>query len=86
MRTTLIIDDHVHAAAKKKAIELGIPLTRFIEEAIRLRIAQSKPLTKRVLKPLPTFGGLGLRPGLDFDDMDTIYEAMDRETPLDQLR
>jgi hypothetical protein len=38
MKTTLLLDDEVHRQAKLASARLGIPLTRFIEEAIRLRI------------------------------------------------
>jgi predicted HicB family RNase H-like nuclease len=37
MKTTLLLDDEIHRQAKQAAARLGIPLTRFIEEAIRLR-------------------------------------------------
>ena len=39
MKTTLLLDDEVHRQAKQASARLGIPLTRFIEEAIRLRIS-----------------------------------------------
>jgi hypothetical protein len=86
MKTTLVLDDQLHREAKKKALELGIPLTRFIEEALRLRLAQSKSRPKKNLKPLPVLKGGKLRPGLSLDDMDTIYEAMDRGLPVEKLR
>jgi predicted HicB family RNase H-like nuclease len=41
MKTTLLLDDEIHRQAKQAAARLGIPLTRFIEEAIRLRIKRS---------------------------------------------
>jgi ribbon-helix-helix protein len=86
MKTTLILDDALHAKAKQLAAELGIPLTRLIEEAIRLRLSHSNSSKGKELEPLPAFDGLGLRPGLNLDDMDTIYHAMDAETSLDRLR
>ena len=39
MQTTLRIDDRLYRAAKAEAARTGITLTRFIEEALRERIA-----------------------------------------------
>ena len=41
MQTTLRIDDKLYREAKAEAARAGITLTRFIEEALRQRIAQS---------------------------------------------
>jgi hypothetical protein len=38
MKTTLILDDEVHRRAKEASARLAIPLTKFIEDAIRLKI------------------------------------------------
>jgi len=43
MRTTLRIDDTTYREAKAEAARLGLTLTRFIEEALRQRIASSRP-------------------------------------------
>jgi hypothetical protein len=40
MQTTLRIDDQVFRSAKAEAARLGMTLTRFIEDALRERIAQ----------------------------------------------
>ena len=42
MQTTLRIDDTTHREAKAEAARLGVTLTRFIEEALRQRIASSR--------------------------------------------
>jgi hypothetical protein len=41
MQTTLRIDDEIYRAAKAQAASQGSTLTRFIEEALRERIARS---------------------------------------------
>lgn len=41
MQTTLRIDDAIYREAKAEAARLGITLTRFIEDALRQRIARS---------------------------------------------
>lgn len=43
MQTTLRIDDTTYREAKAEAARLGLTLTRFIEEALRQRIASSRP-------------------------------------------
>lgn len=42
MQTTLRIDDATHREAKAEAARLGLTLTRFIEQALRQRIARSR--------------------------------------------
>ncbi len=42
MQTTLRIDDQVFRNAKAEAARLGVTLTRFIEDALRERIAKRK--------------------------------------------
>lgn len=41
MQTTLRVDDEIYRAAKAQAASQGETLTRFIEEALRERIARS---------------------------------------------
>ena len=41
MQTTLRIDDEIYRAAKAQAARQGSTLTRFIEEALRERVARS---------------------------------------------
>lgn len=41
MQTTLRIDDEIYRAAKVQAASQGATLTRFIEEALRERIARA---------------------------------------------
>jgi hypothetical protein len=42
VQTTLRIDDATYREAKAEAARLGITLTRFIEEALRQRIARGR--------------------------------------------
>lgn len=44
MQTTLRIDDHLYREAKAEAAREGISLTRFLEEALRLKLG-GKPAT-----------------------------------------
>jgi hypothetical protein len=72
MQTTLRINDEIYRQAKAEAAREGITLTKFIEEALELRLRQAPaPAT---LGELPVFrGGPPLPP--DFDLVKTIKEA-----------
>ncbi|MBA2591650.1 MAG: CopG family transcriptional regulator [Pseudomonadota bacterium] len=72
MQTTLRIADEVYRQAKAEAAREGITLTRFIEEALALRLRQ----TPTLLSPgaLPAFrGGPSFPPG--FDLVEAMKEA-----------
>ena len=78
MRTTLDLDDRVLKQAKRRALEQGETLTRFIEGAIRSRLAESANLPPFRLTLLTKKGEA--RPGVDWDDRDSIYEHMEGRT------
>jgi hypothetical protein len=77
MQTTLRIDGEIYRQAKAEAAREGITLTKFIEEALELRLRQAPaPAT---LGELPVFrGGPPLPP--DFDLVKTIKEPKARRT------
>ena len=77
MRTTIHLPDDLLAQAKRAALESGTTLTAVIEEALRERLARrGNPVTSPV--ELTTFGGSGLRPGVDLDDSAALLELMER--------
>lgn len=41
MQTTLRLDDQIYRRAKSMAAELGVSLTRFLEDSLRQRIQQA---------------------------------------------
>ena len=43
MQTTLRLDDNLYRRAKATAAEQGVTLTRFIEEALQLRLERRPP-------------------------------------------
>jgi hypothetical protein len=75
MRTTLDLDDRVLKRAKREALERGETLTRFIEEALRSRLAEPAQLPPFRLTLLTKKGDA--RPGIDWDDRDSLYEHME---------
>ena len=77
MRTTVRLDDHLLAAAKRRAAESGRTLTSILEEALRAAL-QRQPARARPRKvALKTVGGTGLRPGVDLDDSAALLDAME---------
>jgi hypothetical protein len=72
MRTTLDLDDRLLKQAKREALERGETLTKFVEGAIRSRLAEPAQLPPFRLELLTKRGEA--RPGVDWDDRDSIYE------------
>lgn len=77
MRTTIHLPDDLLAQAKRAALESGTTLTAVIEESLRERLARrGSPAMAPV--ELTTFGGSGLRPGVDLDDSAALLELMEQ--------
>jgi len=76
MRTTIRLDDELLTRAKRAALERGTTLTAVIEDALRMALAPGMP-APRDAKPLPSFKGDGLRPGVDLDDSASLLDLMD---------
>lgn len=77
MRTTVRLDPHLMAEARKFARDTGRTLTRLIEEALREKIAQRAQPQSRVRIRLPTDGSGGLLPGVDLDDSAALLDRME---------
>jgi hypothetical protein len=75
MRTTIRLEGDLLRRAKARAASNGQSLNDFISEAVRSALARSGRSAARV--ELPTFGGLGLRPGVDIDDNSALLDYMD---------
>ena len=77
MRTTVRLDEHLLAAAKKYAAESGRTLTSVLEDALRDSLARRATRARRVRVRLRTFKGGGVRPGVDLDDSASLQDAME---------
>lgn len=86
MRTTVTVDDEIYAQARVRAAADGRSVGSVIEEALRLYLLQAGATATLELPPLPTFDGGGLMPGIDLDDMSSVYEVLDEGQPLDEVR
>ncbi len=78
MRTTVRLDPPLLAEAKKLAVEQGTTLTAVIEGALREVLARRREAPSEGRARLTTFGGKGLRPGVDLDDSASLLVQMEQ--------
>jgi hypothetical protein len=73
-RTTLTLDDDVAAGLRREARRRGVPYRTVVNEAIRAGLAvQDGELEPFVVTARP----MGLRPGLDLDDIEGLLDLID---------
>lgn len=85
MRTTISVDDNLWKAAKRRAGRLGLTLGELVEVALRRELGRSTEPEER--PEIPVFDGrCGLRPGIDATSTAALYEALDRDVPVEELR
>jgi hypothetical protein len=82
MRTTIRIDDQLLGEAKQLAVRTGRTLTAVVEDALREVLNRQRRPGRRTIE-LTTFGGNGLRPGVDLDDSAALMDLMDRADAAD---
>lgn len=78
MRTTVRIDDELLSRAKELAARTHTSLNSVLEDALREMLARREKPRQRPAT-LTTFGGNGLRPGVDLDDTAALYDLMDAD-------
>lgn len=86
MRTTVTIDDNLYTDAKVHAARSGRGVGSVIEDALRDYLARASSARHADLTPLPTMRSGGVRPGIDLNDMSSVYEVMDEDQGVDALR
>jgi hypothetical protein len=70
----LTLDDDVAARLRREALRRGVPLRAVVNEAIRVGLEAPRD------QPEPFHVGirsLGLRPGLDLDDIEGLLDVLD---------
>lgn len=74
MRTTLNIDDDIYRFVKMEAVRRGVTATSVIEEALRAAMRLSSEDAVPEFPVSPRSGGL--RPGINLEDADQLYELL----------
>jgi hypothetical protein len=83
MRTTVRLDDRLLQQAKRAAASQGETLTALIERGLRLVIANRLPSPKRARVTLPVSHAQGgPLPGVDLNDSASLYDVMERASPV----
>ena len=77
MRTTVRLDEHLLAQAKKHAAESGRTLTAVLEEALRESLARRNVRTKSKPVRLKTVKGGDIRARVDLDDSASLLDLME---------
>ena len=84
MRTTVAVDDHLLAAAKRRAQDRGQTLGQVVEDALRRELAE--PLRPEPIA-VPVFrGGNGPLPGVELRSNTAMRELVDRGREITELR
>jgi hypothetical protein len=76
MRTTVRLDEHLLAEAKKRAVESGKTLAAVLEDALRASLARRGVQAKSKPVRLKTVKGGGVRAGVDLDDSAALLDLM----------
>lgn len=77
MKTTLNLNDRVLHLAKRQAARDGITLTRFVEDALRARLADTKDRKRGFRLRLETVKGTA-PPNVDIANRNALYDVIDR--------
>jgi len=76
MRTTLNIEDNLMRKVKKTAAESGRTITELVEEALRSKLAGTRPESRPFEFRWITVAGK-IQPGVDLADRDALTELME---------
>jgi hypothetical protein len=76
MRTTIRLDDDLLAAARRRAVDDGVTLTRVIEDALRQSLSKRESPRSEPFNPRPV-GDARTLPGIDLDDSTALRDVMD---------
>src|ERR1051325_1297063 len=86
MRTTVRLDPHLLAEAKRTAAATGKTLTSVIEDALRESFSRRREAPRRKKVALPTFRGQGLHAGVNLDDSAALLELMESDRDSDRRK
>jgi hypothetical protein len=78
MRTTVNLDDDLLDAARQIAARTRRPLGEVLDDALRMLVAAEVAPSAGAVA-LPTFGGSGLRPGVDLEDPEALAAVLEQD-------
>lgn len=78
MKTTLNLNDQVLRHAKERAARDGITLTRFVENAVRAKLMDTRRNGPAFKLNISTVRGKR-PPNVDISDREALYDVLDRE-------
>lgn len=77
MRTTISIEDSLLKEAKKISHQRRCSLRTVIEDALRVALAKDRTRSRSSARPLKTFKGTGVQPGIDLSSSAALVDAME---------
>jgi len=78
MRTTISIEDSLLQKAKKISHDRRCSLREVIEDALRAAFAKDRKTGRSdAQRPLKTFKGSGIQPGIDLTSSSALLDAME---------
>lgn len=79
MRTTIVLDDDVFRAYKRRAAERGTSLAHEMQEALRSELAASAEAAKAEPYEVPTFRGIAPVPSVDLNSNAALADVIDSD-------
>jgi hypothetical protein len=77
MRTTLTIQDSLLRRAKEVSTQRDLSLGELVEEGLRLSLGARPKSGRGVVRPLKTFRGDGVQPGVDLACSSALLDVME---------
>ena len=81
MKPVVQVDPKVFAEAQRLAEERGVSVETIVEQAVSDLAARTRRSTDPVRRELPTFGGTGVRPGVNLDRTSELLDLMEGDDP-----
>ncbi len=76
-RTTIVLEDTLYKALRKKAAETGATFKALVSDAIRASLKEPAKKEGAYTFHLTTTRGEGLQPGVNLDSRQALYDFMD---------
>ncbi|MSQ65723.1 MAG: CopG family transcriptional regulator [Limnohabitans sp.] len=83
---TISLDENLVKQARIKAIQEGTSLSAKVREMLAAYVRQDLPSTPLAIPKLPTSGSGGLMPGIDPCSNRSMFDAMDADMDISNLK